>query len=343
MPLLEITNRVISYVIETPAPCERSFCTTCGGRLYFLGKLNKTFPRRNDLIEGLSTMGGRDVIRICDANNCMSNILQMLDESEYETVTNTWKSKIHHDNDLAIGVLLWSDYGKNLDVSFFNEVITETEVFLINNKKHRNAFRNLLRSDAKFPYLLEATINEDIKREEEERIAAYRQARARIDYLEGLSRVSFFKRVHLIIEDKSIGYRDWRAEWSICNDKDLECIGATEVQKLIDLCESNQSYRWTDALKKLYDRRHLLRTESIQYFRDTNRHLSNLEQIRKLVKDFSVPIEHYPVELAQYMTPEMIGLLSHKEMIHITTLLRNTRLRVWKKVLTKCDPDIECT
>ena len=186
------------------------------------------------------------------------------------------------------------------------------------------------------------------KRAEEERKAAEKRAEAdrvereRSECLERVSRMisgmSFGERVLFILTDQDIKkWNFWDEAWSICTDQDIEILKAADVQKLIDLCEGDISrWRWKRVLVKL---RHQMRLLEVEHYRRQYGQMAPRDQLRLLVQNRTVPIEHYPEELSQHVSPEWLKTLTVEERDHFAKLLNDTRLRVWKEVRERCRGD----
>jgi len=114
---------------------------------------------------------------------------------------------------------------------------------------------------------------------------------------------------------------------------ELETLTPSDVQRLIELCEANHSYRWSEALKLLYDKRHELRQAAMETLRQVLGKMPPEVQLLHLVRNPLTPIEHFPVELAQYVTPNWLETLDLEEKARSMELLRRTRLRAWKRRL----------
>lgn len=332
-------NRIVPFLLNNPAPCERLVCTTCGGRLHFLSRLRQAFPNQDELVESLRNLIGADVAQMKNDQNCMPQVLNSLPEEVRKIILDSWMQNIQNDPGLALAILLWTQYGKDLSQSMVYEILVAAESLLINSRKIRDNLRNSLQIDIELPPRLKFALEKDVREDEEKSKAAYMAAKERNDYLDGLSSMSFNERVPCILEDQSIKWQDWREAWSICTDRDLETLEAADVQKLIDLCEANQSYRWAEALKKLYDKRHQLRLFAMESFRRQYGQMPPHDQLLLLIRNLTVPIENYPVELSQYVTPEWLETLTMQERDHFAGLLNHSRLRIWKKVRERCCDD----
>jgi hypothetical protein len=265
----------------------------------------------------------------------MPQVLNSLSEEIRKTVFEVWVKNAINDPDLALAVLLWTEHGKSLSHDMMHELLQSAETRFVRSRKLRDNLRKSLLPETELPLHLQSVIEKDMREEEENHKLAYIATKERNDYLNDLSDMSFNERVPRILSDQSIKYSDWREAWSLCADADLEMLDVPEVQKLIDLCEANQSYRWTEALKKLYDKRHQLRCVAIEMFRQQCGHLNPHEQLLLLIGNCGVPIEHYPAELAQYVTLQWLDTLTQEKKKYFLELLRHTRLRVWKKVREK--------
>lgn len=265
----------------------------------------------------------------------MPQVLNILPEEIRQSVLEVWLKNIVNDPDLGLAVLFWTEYGKNLSRSMVYALLEASEPRLVSSRKLRDNLRKALQPETDFPSRLTSCIEKDIKEEEEALKLAYIAAKERNDYLDGLSAMSFSERVPRILADQSIKYQDWRKAWSLCTDEDIENLDLSNVQKLIDLCETTHSYRWSEALKRLYDKRHQLRYSAIDSFKQKSSHLSPSEQLLLLIRNHSIPIEHYPVELAQHVTAQWMQTITEEERNYLLELLSLTRLRTWRKVREK--------
>ena len=104
-------NDIVSFLLNNPAPCEKSVCTTCGGRLHFLIRLRRAFPSDDDLAENLKNLKGSDVAEMRNDQNCMPHVLNILPAEIRKTVFDVWMKNIMNDPDLALEELKW---GSNL-------------------------------------------------------------------------------------------------------------------------------------------------------------------------------------------------------------------------------------
>ena len=323
---------MVSFLSENSAPCEKLVCTTCGGQLFFLQRLKKLFPNDADLAENLMMLKAADIKHMSLDQNCMPPVLNSLPEEIQNTVVQTWVNNAADDPDFALNVLLWTEFGKRLSRNSIQVLLATAEPRIAVSRKLRDNLRESLPPETEYPNCIQLIVEQDAREEEEIRRLAITAAKERNEYHDGISKISFSERVSQILNDSSIGYRDWRQDWSLCTDDDFETLDASKVQELIDLCESNQSYRWTEALRKLYDKRHQLRLDQMERIRRKNRHLDPHEQLIVLISDSRIPIEHYPVELAQFVTQQWLNTLTKEDRSYLLNLLKHTRLRVWKKV-----------
>ena len=123
----------------------------------------------------------------------------------------------------------------------------------------------------------------------------------------------------------------WRSALSKCSAQDFASLNLEEVQSLIDLCLKVYDIDCHDALKYLYDRRHCLRIEAMEQFRQDYGHLTPEEQLNILLSKF-VCIEHFPIELTNAVTHEWLSSLSEFDKNLFLSMLKQTRLRKWVKV-----------
>ena len=140
---------------------------------------------------------------------------------------------------------------------------------------------------------------------------------ARQQYFHLLAEMPFERRVQAIVGDKSIDpfrnsdeWRGWTSKWSRCSDTELEELSAESTQVLIDLCEANLVVRFSEVLTRLYDRRHRHRQTAMDDVRRKYSSMAPRDQLTELVVGGSVPLEHFPVELAKEVTDEWLSSLA---------------------------------
>lgn len=276
-----------------------------------------------------------DIKYVSFDHGCMSPVLNSLPEETQNTVVQTWVSNAVDDPDFALNILLWTEYGKRLSRNRIQVLLETAEPRIAESRKLRDNLQGSLPPETQFPDRIRLLVEQDAREDKEIRRLAIAGAKKRNEYLDGISQMRFSERVSQIFNDSSICYSDWREDWSLCTDEDFEAIDASKVQELIDLCESNQSYRWTEALRKLYDKRHKLRLENMDCIRRKNGHLAPHEQLIVLISDKQIPIELYPVELAQVVTQQWLDTLTTENRSYFLGLLKHTPLRIWKKVYDK--------
>ncbi len=332
-------NRIVQFILDNFAPCEQLVCSTCGGLLPFLVRLDQSFPNKDALVKSLKNLNSSDISQIIrNDRNCMLQVLESLSDDMRKGIWGKWLQDIKNDRNFALAILQRTKYGKKLPESMVYELLQTAESLLIISPQHRNNLRELFEKGLALPIGLKVAIEKDMIEEEERLMVAYLAAKERKKYLDGLASIRFAERVSRISSVLNIKDQDWRETWSICTDWDIETLKAKDVQKLIDLCEV-QSYRWIDALRKLYDKRHKLRLAAIEMNRHQYGKMSPLAQLSLLNRNLTVPIEHYPVELAQYVSMQWLETLTKQERDHFFELLSSTRLRIWKKVRERCGND----
>ena len=325
-------KRIVSFVLKTPVPCDRLACGTCGGLLHFVARLHHAFPNQDVLVDDLRNLVGDDASQITNNHNCMPQVLDSLPQEVRKVILDSWLQNIDDDSELAFAILLWTQCGKGLTQRMVYKILVGAESLLIHSRQIRDNLRNSLQADIQVPLRLRTALEKDIREDEEKSNAAYKAAKERNEYLDALSNMRFGERVACIVADQSIKWQDRREAWSACTDQEIETLEAADVQQLIDRCEANQSYRWAEALKKLYDKRHQLRLLAMEKIRRQYGQIPPHDQLLSLVRSPAVPIENYPIELSQYVTPQWLETLTIQEKDHFLKLLNNTRLRTWKKV-----------
>jgi hypothetical protein len=357
-------NRLLEFIVDTNAPCEFEQCTTCGGWGHFQIKLRQAFPRQSELIAELENISGKCVVQIgTGKNSVMPHLLTALPENDRQTLIANWVSRTSADPRLALGVLLWTQYGSSLDVDLRNKLLVASEPQLVIRRAIRADLRESLRKEAQegmswlmialldyrlvlppgitLPTRLLQKIENDLLEEklkaeqlaEEKRLeeqAQREEARLREqahkEHLERIAALPFSEHVPRILSNHHMNPEDWYG----CSRLDLESLDAKTVQKLIDLCVRG------DAFSKLCDRRHQLRLEAMDKLRVKHKQLTPEQLLEILIQASSIPIEHYPVELTECATPEWIESIDLQDRKQFLAIMRQTKLRVWAKVLNRC-------
>jgi hypothetical protein len=268
-----------------------------------------------------------------DRHNVVRHVLKNITEDKRQIVLDSWMQSIGEDSDLAVGILLWARNEMNLPEGSLQRIlISAAESRLVLRRSIRDDLRDMSLAGLDLPSRLSTAFVQDRANDKEKLVQQELNVRARQNYLNGLSEKSFPERVAIILADQTIKYQDWRDSWSICTDSDLEKLDAASVQDLIDLLNANMAYRWSAALQKLTDRRHLLRLAAMEKFRVAHRTLLPEQQLSLLVHDPSVPIGHYPKELAEHVSTEWLNMLTAEERSRFLEMLSTTRLRIWMRV-----------
>jgi hypothetical protein len=334
-------SRLISFLGSTNTPCERLACTTCGGILYFVAKLRKAMPDQAELVECLKRLSGLDVVRLKDKWGSIHFVLGTLSDEERSALLEFWIAESSDDPDIALGVLAWTRYGRELPERLLRGLLAAAEPGLLRDRELRDKLvaSHLTLNQTHVPDALVAALRRD--RDDDD--AALREAELRtqrhLDYLESLSKMPFADRAPLILADKSISREDWQrfgSAWKVCSDEEIGSLDAAAVQHLIDLCVAAGSSGWDLLLKRLYDRRHQLRLAAIDALRRDHGHLPPRGQLDVVVHDHTIPVAHYPPELAEHVTPEWLMTLPDHERTRFLAALDETRLRIWKKARDRC-------
>jgi hypothetical protein len=269
--------------------------------------------------------------------------LGTLPDEERSALLDFWIAESLDDPDIALGVLAWTRYGRELPERLLRGLLAAAEPGLLRDRELRDKLvaSHLTLNQTHVPDGLMAVLRRDRDVED----AALREAELRtqrhLDYLESLSKMPFADRVPLILADKSISREDWQrfgVAWKACSDEEIWSLDAAAVQYLIDLCVAAGSSGWDVPLKRLYDRRHQLRLLAIEALRRDYSHLPPRGQLDVVVRDHTIPVAHYPPELAEHVTLEWLMTLSDDEKTRFLAALDKTRLRIWMKARNRCLP-----
>lgn len=304
----------------------------------FVRDLESADLRSEELVQCLTQLTGPKVELIEEKAVSFRATLSVLSPTEVARVFDAWKNRLSGDPVLAQGVLLWTNYGRNLPTDLLRTVIESAEPKLILRKDLRKQLRSIPNLPADLPDRLAAAMTSDEDESRRQRDEEAKLGQARQEYFRSLAEMPFERRVHAIVADKSIDpYRNWRewqgwkSEWRRCSDIEIESLSAERTQILIDLCEGNLVVRCSEVLTKLYDRRHWHRQCAIDSVRHKYSSMPPRDQLTKIVVDGSVALEHFPVELAKEVTNEWLSSLPDLPKRRFLTQISACKLRVWTK------------
>ncbi len=304
----------------------------------FIRDLESQGLKGEQLLKCLTQVGGSDIEHLEKTAKSFTVALSSLSEAEQALVLERWVAQALNDPVLAEGVLLWTNYGRDLPPQQLRSILESAVPRLL---MHRDLRRHLL-SNPNLPHPLpprlaagfQADERESRQRQDEE--AKHR--RDRQDYFRLLAEMPFEKRVSAIVGDRSIDpyrnwreWKDWASEWSRCSDEEIEALSAESTQRLIDLCEDNLVVRFSEVLPRLYDRRHQLRQMAMDEIQRKYSLMSLWDQLTELVVATSTPIAHFPVELANVVSDDWLGTIPEKQRADFLAQISGCKLRVWVK------------
>ena len=331
-------NKLLSFIRRRSPPCEELICTTCGGLWVFNRDLEKLALRDGELVEYLVQITGPEVKPLEQKANSFTATLNFLPKSDRSLVLRYWIQRIGKDPALAIGVLLWTGYGRDLPPQKLSLILEAAMPELLSRKDLRDKLRSSYSILDPLPPQLSDAIRSDEEKERQQHNEQLQRQRARQDYFRTLAELPFEKRVYAIVADQSIDpyknwqeWKGWKSEWSRCSDEEMDALDARSTQSLIDLCEENLLVRFSDVLPKLYDRRHRLRQLEMDAIRRKYVSMTHRDQLTELVINTCVTIENFPVELAKEVTNEWLKSIPDGSRTKFLSQICACRLRVWSK------------
>lgn len=189
---------------------------------------------------------------------------------------------------------------------------------------YRRAFKLDRERDTRDAEMRRAMIREQEKR----KAAAALEREAQISRLDALP---FAERVVEIHADPAL-HQVYRPSWATVSEAELRSLSAGTIQALVPKLEA--IHKWGDAwwpvLRRLRDLRHAQRLETMAAHRARLRHLPPVEQLSTLAHDPSIPVEHYPIELADYLNAAVLEVLEPAAQERLLAELARTRLRRWR-------------
>lgn len=326
------TNGVTEFLDLHPGCCKEWTCGTCGGVLFFREELWKAFPKREHLIAALTTLPGEVLVTLRGAPDSVARVLDALADEEREEVVENWATMAGTDPELALWTLRVVGCGAKLPDTVIGRLLATASPLIQASRPLRDKLRRVLPHIAEWPACLRPILRADRREDREKAEDARKAAELRAAYLDGLSGLSFPERVETILKDPSIDrWRGWREEWTYCDISDIADLDLPAIQTMIDALEADGHYRWEDALRKLYDRRHEIRLCAMEATRQRLRELTPEHQLLAVIRDRDIPIEHFPVELAAVVTKDWLDGLLSSDRERFVSLAAASRLKVWRK------------
>jgi len=336
-------NPLIRFLAKFEPPCGLWDCPTHGFESAFWSAFEDAFPTTEMLFAAMSSFSGTDLNPLSAQRvETIYDLTLRLPFGQREQVIAGWYERMDSEPELATAMIVWFDWGRRLPgLRSMEDMIRAARRGIARDQALRDEVRTLVADYASLPTEIAEAIERDVQKEEEaENLERQRVEKLR-NHLDALARIPFRERIPRVMSDETLRNMDWRdllgskRNWASCSDADLEGLGAAEVQQLIDICEANSSWHtnWRGALSKLYDKRHELRIARMEETRQRIGHLPLREQLMSLLADPSIPIEAFPIELADFCTFDLVERLSRSEKRELIRRLDGIRLRRWKRVL----------
>ena len=177
----------------------------------------------------------------------------------------------------------------------------------------------------------------DEKREVKRQLESARR-HERQDYCRSLAKLPFANRLIAIAADKSIDayvngreWSEWKGDWSACSSEEIDAFSADDIENLLELCENNSVLCSLGVRQRLYDQRHQLRQVAIGEIRLKYGSMSHEDQLTELVVAATIPISHFPVELAVVVTDDWLRTIPEEQKTRFLKQLSACKLRVWTR------------
>jgi len=344
-------NPLVSFVIGHPQPCLNKHCGTCGGTTHFFSFLQKEFPDKTELIKNLKALTGKEAVSLTRQRASLFAIIINLSWCEQRDLLEYWVHNSVDDPDLAFEVLKWARF--LIPVGLKEQFLINAETCFLKSRSARDELKRRIEDfsfskEIKLPDCIVMAMQADEEDDrEKDRLKELAYKKRAEDY-DALLKKPFLQRLHLILSyeklDRAVTRKRnpkdikgnsewiyWRSALGKCSASDFASLNIKEVQDLIDLCAKEFGFWCHKALNYLYDRRHCLRIEAMEQFRQDYGHLTPEEQLNILLSK-SVCIEHFPIELTSAVTHEWLDSLSEFDKNLFLSMLKQTRLRKWGKV-----------
>ena len=334
-------NPVIAFIASQSPPCSSIGCTTCGGTGSFARRMKNEFPNVDDVLHAFIEIEEHEIRLIESYGFGIFWYLRSCELDRSKWVINKWTEKSETNSTFALFFLKWiiDQYSSQPTNTFpdwhfdLQKLIEYATPKLIESEKERYSLKECLTRNSSFnlklPESLRAVYLQDEKNAELESRKLKQQKDIRSAYLDSLATLPILVRIQTILNDKEITWRDRRSEWAKCTENDLKTYGDKEVQQLIDDWEKVFGFVPPPVL---FNRRHELRLEAMGNIREDYNNIPKENWLKLLLENTSMPIESYPVELANYATFDWFKTIDHVSGNRFISMLMGTKLRIWRRV-----------
>jgi hypothetical protein len=138
-----------------------------------------------------------------------------------------------------------------------------------------------------------------------------------------------------LIKLEKIDFREGDSAIRGISDDELNERTLTEIQSLINKDKEGKGYLWYGAIDKLYSRRNTIRIEAMNSLREKYKDEKPEDILYTLLQEKSIPIEHYPYELSKSVSRKWFKSLNMKDRVRFVKMLKNTKLKKWRRLLEK--------
>lgn len=338
---------ILIKLLSGPAHCDEFGCTTCGGRR----GLEMDFVRGS----GISIFSEEffNQLKELEAGDlhCIEFDIEQYKTLAIDSVLNVMKDDRFHelykhysllsatDDELAYKLLVWTRFGKRLTQNQLEMLIQYAMPTLLRSYYARNLMKTELSyKDLSYPKELKDIYSEDSSKERD-RLHEIWQAEKRKKeeygrYILGLKELTFPDYLDVLLT-KKIDPRYWDSLRCEISDDELNNLNLVEIQELINKCMDHSEQFWLTTIDRLCDKRNTLRIEAMNSLREKYLNNTNEETLCLLLNNASIPIEHYPYELAAFISREWFESLVNTDKIRFVKMLEKTRLKKWRRLLKK--------
>jgi hypothetical protein len=285
------------------------------------------------MVDALENLSGEDIRLMRGGEKGVSRVRLCLNAVEMRRVIGGWDARVSSDPSLAVAMLDWAAEGIPFGPADVSSAIAGATPLLLDSRKTRDKYRDIISKIPIDSRPLQAVLKEDARADELARLESERRVLEREKYLDALADLPFSERISkLALERPMLRFKDLRREWSKVGTNELDALDSAELGKLISACEELTRYLSQEVFSILYRRRHSLRLAARDRLRERYKGKSARDLLDILVRDVSVPLEDYPIELAQAVCREWLGIQGDELRRRFMDMLEKSSYRVWQRV-----------
>lgn len=336
-------NYLLIEALNGIAHCDNYGCTTCGGPFGLQKEFRETSGielHSDEFLYKMKQLEARDLPKIkfdFKGNNrvAIKSILSQISDEHFREIYKYYSELSSEDDKLAYKLLLWTEFGKRLSQYEKEKLIESAIPTLLKNYNARNYYKeNIKYYNLPIPKSLNDIYLEDEKKAKRIKKAIEFEKLEHEKYIRNLKAMPLKDYIELIKLEK-IDFREGDSAIRGISDDELNERTLTEIQSLINKDKEGKGYLWYGAIDKLYSRRNTIRIEAMNSLREKYKDEKPEDILYTLLQEDNIPIEHYPYELSKSVSRKWFKSLNMKDRVRFVKMLKNTKLKKWRRLLEK--------